>query len=155
MVAGGPAAMQGVKAAGRKVIEDVRTLPTLSGFTPDSVSALTVAQSKYPRLFGHLGKVEANPTLPNPGTTFFGLGKPRMELAPEVGTAARDTIGHELAHVAQNVRNPKDFLPIYKKMDEMFGYAKNPFESRARRVGASFADKLDNPLANELTKRVK
>lgn len=136
------------KEAGLKVLERVRTLPTLSGFSQDAVSALTMLQSKYPRLFSHITNVETAPTKAAMGnavgtTEQAAKGLSKMQLLEGLsGDEARKTIGHEAAHVAQRVRNPTEFMKQYRNAEQALGYKGNPFEQRAEQAGENFAKRI-------------
>ena len=59
-VAIAPMSPELMKNAGLAVLGRARTLPTLSGLGHGAVSALTMLQQKYPRLFGSLTDINTN-----------------------------------------------------------------------------------------------
>ena len=133
------------KARGRSLIEDIRTLPTMSGWDPNMVSALTRAQQQYPRLFGAIDEI--TPAAP-PGRA--GQMRPiswhsRMsELGLDQGPIAKltdmwDTVGHEMTHVAQNLRKGPRWLA---KANEYGKYADRPIEVSARKSGQKFSKQV-------------
>ena len=158
---GGPAMVRMPREAGMKVLENVRTLPSLSGFSQEAVSALTQLQSKYPRMFGHVSGVSpdvaasarpsgiagwfgelrgaSQPTSAARGTSHISIapGMPREQIL--------ETGAHELTHAAQHLRNPRGFGTKYSQATKALGYKQNPYEVRAREAGKNFAERTLNP----------
>ena len=127
---------------GMELLKRIRTLPTLSGFSPDTVTALTRLQQKYPRTFAHMRGVEsadfpasrlgvAESYERNPMTKVY-LNR-TLEGDDSFSTAA-----HELTHVAQQLRNPRNAVDVYEYFNKTYGYTKNPHEVRAREAGDNF-----------------
>lgn len=138
-----------------KVLNDVRTLPSLSGWTPEAVSAITQLHSTYPNTFAHveefrpvkqglsvlkgmLGKLGGN------NVAGKKLGKSVIELntnnsAENIGKFA----AHELTHAAQRIRNPKGLGAKYDEAEKIFGYEKNPYEVSANKAAANYARRME------------
>lgn len=134
---------------GRSTIKDVRTLPSFAGLSPDTVSALTLAQQKYPRLFAHVVSAEQHPDKRFMGQAFpvdARAGETMLKFAPNLkGDEALNTVAHELAHSAQFLRRPNSMLENYSLAEDSFGYWNNPFEQQARRAGENFVNRVRNP----------
>lgn len=145
------------KSAGIEVIKRLRTLPTLSGFSPDAVNYATRLYSKYPRLFAHLGEVSTHPPSSFKDLAGSNLGetvghaqgatisgyRPKgftdiSILQGRFGEGAAKTLAHELTHAAQNLRQPNDFWNKYSRASQLLGYENNPYEERARSAGQKF-----------------
>ena len=149
-----PISPTGLKQSGIETLKRVRTLPTLSGLGHNAVSALTMLQQRYPRLFGTVDDITTDVA---PDTIFrrsYGAhrnlpGNPafsKLALRPNMSfTDAAETAAHELTHAAQQVRQPRTFPQTYDVMDKVLGYAKNPFEVRARQAGRNFVQRIANP----------
>lgn len=135
------------KGAGLKVIDQVRTLPTLSGLTPDVVSGLTRAQQKYPRLFAHIKNVNSETVYPSSNAEFQPMWGRVGSLHFRPGLTGDDAlraIGHELTHSAQNLRSSAQ-PQMYKLLEDIFGYKNNPMEVSARKSGDKFLNWIRNP----------
>lgn len=151
--------MPGAKQAGLKVLERIRTLPTLSGYGHNAVTALTMLQQKYPRMFGHVLDVVEDTGKDVPATKMrLGYQEsigPFSKLALASGHNLDDTLStaaHELTHAAQNLRQPKMFTPKYNLYNKLVGYKHNPFEQRANKAGANFVQRVRNPKIMEPVK---
>jgi hypothetical protein len=137
---GGPAA---AKDWGLKLIGRLRTLPSFQGISPELLSALTLARSKYPRLFGHVSSVKVHPLKDRAIGRQSGSGPySNLEFDPALIDVSDpyETVGHELAHVAQNLRKGSNkFEDQYGYWQDTFGYRRNPLEVSARKSGAKFS----------------
>lgn len=127
----------------------------------DLLNAVSIAQQRWPRLFGHLNEVAdveamiklssgakgnvtrgtlGGATLPgNPQA--YKLGK--MGLDPE--WANPDTVGHELLHLKDKILNPYEDVE-YQINSLVHGYKDNPQEVRARAMGTRFKQIYDKVM---------
>lgn len=158
---GGVAMVKMPVEAGRKVLENVRTLPSLSGFSQGAVSALTQLQSRYPRMFAHVTEISPKLSPVEKPSGLLGLfgelrgtarpvsamkGTSRLEIAGSLPREqALETGAHELTHAAQQLRDPRGFGTKYRRATEALGYKANPYEVRAREAGSNFAERTLNP----------
>ena len=134
-----------LRKQGLKVVGDVRTLPSLSGFSPDAVSAVTMLQQKYPRVFGHLQKIEAEAMPKSYGKTQQLRGG-RSNMTLDAGLAddqVYNTAAHELAHTAQHIFPARSMM--YNAYNRILGYRDNPLEVGARKAGEQFVKRTRNP----------
>jgi len=141
-----------LKQKGIDLIKDVRTLPTFQGFKPEAVSALTQAQSMFPRVFGHLGAIrpkiatESIKGLPRDkkiaGLFAPGYGKAggEIELNPDVNVDPAKVVAHELTHAAQTIGSGGGlrFDKKYREALDEVGYWDNPLEVGARKAEGKF-----------------
>lgn len=125
-------------------------------------NAFRVAQQKYPRVLGHVGKITS---VPEKGSTLFNhrLGsQQRLKNAggkiSEVNIAphwrnklfqfdADKSVGHELTHVAQQIAEGPKADTRYLLNNIMYGYYNNPAEVAARKGATKF-----RRIAKELRK---
>lgn len=127
----------------------------------DVLNAVSIAQQRWPRLFGHLNEVAdvdayqkmasgaagnvtrgtlGPATLPgNPQA--YKLGK--MGLDPK--WANPDTVGHELLHLKDKILNPFEDVE-YGVNSLVHGYKNNPQEVRARAMGTRFKQIYDKVM---------
>ena len=144
-----------MKDAGLAVLGRARTLPTLSGLGHEAVSALTMLQQRYPRLFGSLTDIDTNvgdfvkPVMGKTmGLTSSRSGTPftKMSLAPNLPFEdAATTAAHELTHSAQMLRRPKVWDRLYDAATKAVGYRKNPYEISAGKSAENFLRRVRNP----------
>lgn len=138
-----------LKQAGIKTLERVRTLPSLSGLGHEAVSALTMLQQRYPRLFGTVKDIGVDPLDDVPiGMIRLGRQFPigpysKIELAPNMSfDQALNTGAHELAHAAQSVRKP--YSSEYGMWNKAVGYKHNPLEKTANIAGENAVNRVRN-----------
>lgn len=174
VAAGGPGAIAGLKAGGKALLakikkEGLRQSPAqgrFNAFTGEAleqrlptrppkelINALTFAQEKYPRLFGHLTSItDINRSMVAPNRMTLGSSsnvnipkRSNLRLNPDSAAAARksypETVGHELLHTADRITRP-DMDQLYAFANTLpGGYATNSAEYRARNAGESFNKK--------------
>lgn len=140
---------------------------TAKGLSPNLLEALTAVQRRVPRLFGHLTNVvenrkglDAMKALGQQITSDIAPKLSSLEINPnQTRRGTFSTVGHEMAHVAQNLRsgrtlptnpigvNPSNpdhalkFNDRYALFNKVVGYHKNPYEQSANRSGVQFADR--------------
>lgn len=143
------------KSHGIRVLEDMKTLPSFTGFKPETVSAFQLLQQKYPRLFAHLSRVEPIPqeVIEKKGrkapwgsqvTDPYVRGMSEIMINPHQPAGQQlNTAAHELTHAAQSLRD-KHFNHKYAVSNLVTGYKDNPYEISARRNGQKFADFVEN-----------
>lgn len=135
------------------------------------VDALTFAQQKYPRIFGHIEDITSDPLAL--GSNEYGRVSNRLPLpALKEGIVLKinprtialrqmlgddpslysgpATVGHELLHVADTLAYP-DFLRAARFSKTLpHGYWGSQFEYRARNAGESFLKKFEEWKARQL-----
>lgn len=129
----------------------------------EALNALSIAQQRWPRLFGHLNEVadvdsmtqlnslmRGNVTRGTLGDVTDLPGNPqsyklgKMGLDPDWVNA--DTVGHELLHLKDKILNPNENLE-YGINSLVHGYKNNPQEVRARAMGSRFKDIYETVMA--------
>lgn len=172
------------RLSGEAMIAQVKA----GNMSPHLKEALIAAQRRYPRLFGHVGAIRQR--IPTPNGTVpveFGSIEGMSRLSEHLGGQEKrmtdqfiapgmskrktyDTVGHELAHAAQELRGGKTFAPgakgantaanmdfgnRYTALNKIRGYWDNPYETEATKAGNNFAnrelaqktaDKMMSPL---------
>lgn len=126
-----------------------------------ALHALSIAQQRWPRLFGHLNEVAGVDAMIDLSSALSGkvtrgamspsrsgalqsnkLGK--LGLNPK--EADPNTVGHELLHLKDQILNPDDDLEYaFNKL--VHGYENHPQEIRARAMGSRFQDIYDTVMA--------
>lgn len=93
--------------------------------------------SKYPRVAAHT-KVQPEPVTGTFGAQIYTGWPGRMPIEfTHAGLSmkpdhVRGSLMHEVTHGAQKKADPKYFNRLYDKVDEAFGYIRNPYEVGAR-----------------------
>lgn len=143
----GAAKISELKEAGRLKIPGVAADASVP-LSQDYIDALEFAQKRWPRIFGHIDDIRyVNPII-NPDTVRgvaagSRIGKTgytsNMEIAPDRSPTRGDafnTVGHELMHVADNIRGPRYTDIRRTALDLPHGYTGASHEVRARIQGA-------------------
>lgn len=158
-----PTMIPGLKQRGVETLQKALSNPN---FSPDIKAALTAAQERWPRNFGHLtgvnelGKRDGwKGTLdgllnkvfgPNYGlgdlgahTSTKGSKLGRISIKPDLtGEQAWNTVGHELNHGAQVISLPNQFQKAYKHLEDILGYKGNPLEGGSVKAGTKHGARM-------------
>lgn len=140
--------------------KDLKDIPFVENkqLPEEPLQALSIAQQRWPRLFGHLNEVAdvdamlqlnslakgkvTRGTLGPGGLTNHPQGYKLGKMGLDPRYANPDAVGHELLHLKDKILNPNEDLE-YGINSLVHGYENNPSEVRARAMGARFKQIYD------------
>jgi len=146
-----PTMIAGLRARGARTLKTALDNPA---FSNDVKLALSSAQQRWPRVFGHLDDIATVPddrgflrrmvdtVLLKPITLGSHANKTgsklsSLEVHPKLGPRqAHGVVAHELTHAAQSLIRPHKFNADYAEQMRKLGYHGNLYELGANKAGA-------------------
>lgn len=138
-IASGPAAplVSAFKSKALREEATKRFIDEAYKLNPKTGEAAEWVASRYPRVAAHT-KVQPNPVRGTFNAQIYTSWPGRMPIEfshaglEQTANHVRGSLMHEITHAAQKKADPRYYNRLYNKVDEAFGYIKNPYEVGAR-----------------------